>query len=114
MGVVLVLAVGMGCYVRSVSTQQDAVAAIRRAGGSVAYDWRWEGNNTPGTFIDLGRPLAPRWLANLVPADYIATVISVDLNAPARRRWRETYRWRYAGPYRASRPPQQPVAQQPV
>jgi hypothetical protein len=83
MGVVLVLAVGMGWYVRSVFRQQDAVAAIRRAGGSVAYDWRWEGNNKPGTFVYPGKPLAPRWLANIVPADYVATVISVDLDAPA-------------------------------
>ena len=82
MGVVLVLAVGMGCYVRSVATQRDAVAAIRRAGGSVAYDWRWEGNK--GTFMYSGKPLAPRWLAKVVPADYIATVISVDLDLPAR------------------------------
>jgi hypothetical protein len=36
-GVVLVLAVGLRWYVRSVDLQQDAVAAIREAGGSVEY-----------------------------------------------------------------------------
>lgn len=82
MGVVLVLAITMGFYMRSVSTQRDAVAAIRKAGGSVAYDWRWEGNK--GTFMYSGKSLAPRWLAKLVPADYIATVIAVDLDVPAR------------------------------
>ena len=78
MGVVLVLGVVLGCYVRSVRIQQEAVAAIRRAGGSLAYDWQW-GDRKPGMFIYTGKPRAPEWLAKIVPVDYVARVVMVDL-----------------------------------
>ena len=72
---VLLLAVGMGFYVRRVHIQQDAVAAILQAGGSVGYGWRW-GNDNPN-FYRTWR--APRWLARLVPADYVANVVYISL-----------------------------------
>jgi hypothetical protein len=75
---VLVLAVGLGFYVRSVHVQQDAVAAIRRAGGTVDYDWRW-GNYNPDIIDDDGKWRAPKWLARLVPVDYVANVVDVSL-----------------------------------
>jgi hypothetical protein len=78
MGLVLVLAVGLGFYVRSVHIQQAAVAAIRRVGGSVDYDWRW-GNYNPDIVDNDGKWRAPKWLARLVPVDYVANVAFVDL-----------------------------------
>ena len=80
MGVVLVLGVVLGSYVRSVQIQRAAVAAIRRAGGSFAYDWQW-GPRKPDMFIYTGKPLCTEWLAKVVPADYVANVVLVDLNA---------------------------------
>jgi Leucine Rich repeat len=80
MGVVLVLAVGLGFYVRSVHVQQDAVAAIKRAGGSVQYDRRW-GDHDPDIYPHLGgKWRAPMWLARLVPVDYVANIAGVHLN----------------------------------
>lgn len=84
MAVVLVLAVGLGFYVRSVHVQQDAVAAVIKAGGSVDYDWRW-GNYNPDIVDNDGKWRAPKWLARIVPIDYVANVINVDLT-PRRHR----------------------------
>jgi hypothetical protein len=78
MGVVLVLAVGLGFYVRSVHVQQDAVAAIKQAGGVVQYDWRW-GNYNPDIEDNDGKWRAPMWLVRWVPVDYVANVVYVDL-----------------------------------
>jgi hypothetical protein len=78
MGVVLVMAVLLGLYVRSVHVQQDAVAAIKRVGGSVVYDWEWD-NYDPDIMNAYGKPRAPKWLANLVPVDYVANVVHVRL-----------------------------------
>ncbi len=78
MGVVLVLGVLLGWYVRSVRIQREAVAAIRRAGGSFAYDWQW-GHRKSDIIIYTGKPRAPSWLASIVPADYVANVVLVDL-----------------------------------
>jgi hypothetical protein len=85
MGVVLVLAVGLGLYVRSVHVQQDAVAAIKRAGGAVHNDWQW-GNDDPDILDFDGKWRAPKWLARLVPVDYVANVVHVDLNHRGYRR----------------------------
>jgi hypothetical protein len=79
MGVVLVLAVGLGFYVRSVHVQQDAVAAVKRAGGVIEYDWRW-GNYNPDIEDYDGKWRAPLWSVRLVPVDYVANVVRVDLN----------------------------------
>jgi hypothetical protein len=82
MGVVLVLAVALGFYVRSVHVQQDAMTAIRRAGGHVEYDWRW-GNYNPDIEDYDGKWRAPMWLVRLVPVDYVANVVYVDLTVYA-------------------------------
>ena len=85
MVVVLVLAVVLGWYVRRVHIQQDAVAAIWRAGGHVGYDQRW-GNARPNIVPDEGNWPAPQWLADLVPVDYVANVVYVDLSPMGRNR----------------------------
>ena len=72
---VLLIAAGLGWLVRSAHVQRDAVAAIRRAGGSVSYDWEWNnGKSVPG-----GKPWAPKWLEDLIGVDYFAHVTSVWL-----------------------------------
>ncbi len=96
MAVVLVLAVWLGYYVRSVHTQQDAVAAIQRAGGSVEYDWKW-GNYNPDILDYDGKWRAPKWLARLVPVDYVANVLDVSL-IPQTRFSRKPSTGRRAGP----------------
>jgi len=72
---VLLIGAGLGWLVRSAHVQRDAVAAIRRAGGSVSYDWEWNnGKSVPG-----GKPWAPKWLVDLIGVDYFAHVTSVRL-----------------------------------
>jgi hypothetical protein len=62
--------------VRSAHIQRDAVAAIRKAGGTVAYNWELDRSGPiPG-----GRPWAPSWLVELVGVDFFGDVIHVDLS----------------------------------
>jgi Leucine-rich repeat (LRR) protein len=73
--IVLVMAIGaaLGWFLRSAHIQRDAVAAIRRAGGSVEYDWEWrEGSSVVG-----GNDRAPEWLVNLIGVDYFGHVSRV-------------------------------------
>ena len=45
----IVVGAGMGWIVRQAHVQRDAVAAIRRAGCSVMYNWEWsDGKLIPG------------------------------------------------------------------
>ena len=78
MALVLLLAVVLGWYVRGVHVQWEAVAAIKSAGGSVAYDWEWGTYNSD--IVDPnGKPRMPKWLANRVDVDYVANVVYVSL-----------------------------------
>jgi internalin A len=61
--------------VRENRIQEEAVGAIRRAGGSVAYDWEW----------NLHRPntrCPPRWLVDFMGADYFGHVTLVTFYKP--------------------------------
>jgi len=78
MFLILVFGCWLGWYVHRVQVQRDAVAAIKRAGGSVAYDWEW-GRANSDIMRTTGRPRAPQWLADRVGIDWIANVILVDL-----------------------------------
>jgi hypothetical protein len=62
MGIVLGFGVGLGWYLNTVRTQQAAIAAIKDAGGSVAYDWEW-GNYDPNISSVMDKPRAPKWLS---------------------------------------------------
>jgi hypothetical protein len=72
---VLLIGAGLGWLVRSAHVQRDAVAAIRRAGGSVSHDWEW--NN--GKSVQGGKPWAPKWLVSLIGVGCFAHVTSVRL-----------------------------------
>lgn len=83
MALVFLVAIGLGWYVRSVHIQQDAVAAIRAAGGSVEYCSTWLDYN-PDIISSDGRFQAPRWLTRRVPLDYAADVVRVNLTPNGR------------------------------
>ena len=55
MCLVLVFGCWVGWYVRTVQVQRDAVAAIKKAGGAVAYDWEW-GNYNSDIIDPNGKP----------------------------------------------------------
>src|SRR4051794_11183439 len=78
MFLVLVFGCWLGWYVRSVGVQRGSVAAIKAAGGSVAYDWDW-GHYNPDIIDPNGKPRAPKWLADRVGVDYVANVVHVSL-----------------------------------
>jgi internalin A len=72
--VVLVIGVGLGWIVQGARIQRQAVAAIRRDGGLVFYDWHhWDGKGEPG---------APKWLVDRLGVDYFGHVVSVALGQP--------------------------------
>ena len=74
--IVLVLVIGaaMGWVVHRARVQRDAVAAIRKAGGSIWYDWQFKGNShTPN-----GEPRGPRWLVEALGVDYFGYVAVVS------------------------------------
>jgi Leucine Rich repeat len=74
--IVVVLLVGcwLGWIVRIAHIQQAAVAAIRKASGSVSYDWEFR----DGKIIRGGKPRAPRWLVDLAGIDYFGHVTKVS------------------------------------
>jgi hypothetical protein len=76
--IALVLAIGggLGWIVHQAHVQRDAVAAIRRAGGRVRYDWEWNSATVKGSLV---KPWAPRWLVELTGDDYFGHVVLVWL-----------------------------------
>ncbi len=76
---VVVIGAGLGWIVRQARVQRYAVAAIERAGGVVAYDWKW----SEGRSIPRGKPWAPQWLVDLIGVDYFGHVTWVLLPAEA-------------------------------
>jgi len=77
MALVLVLGGGYGWVVHQAQEQRDAVAAIKKAGGDVVYDWqtRLFGLREPG-------PWAPKWLVDRIGVDYFGNVVEVWLAGP--------------------------------
>src|SRR4051812_47823023 len=68
---VLVIGSGIGWFARQAAIQGDAVAAIRRAGGSVVYSSQWM-NGCPV-------PSSGPWLMGMLEFDYIYSVKQVVL-----------------------------------
>src|SRR5262245_10312561 len=77
---VLLLGGGLGWTIRGARAQREAVAAIRRAGGSVRYNWEW-GNGQPNL---VGKPWAPGWLVDRIGIDYFGSVAAVYLDRAIR------------------------------
>ncbi len=70
---VVFVALGLGWVVHRAHSQRDAVAAIKRAGAGVWYDWQC----TNGIRDENGKPPVPRWLADFVGADYFGDAVYV-------------------------------------
>jgi len=93
--IVLVLMIG-GCLgwiahiVHSAQGQRDAVAAVRKVGGSVLYDWQLEGGDVrvkPGTStISDEVPGWPKWLVDRLGPDYFGDVRQVNFRGFGRSR----------------------------
>ncbi len=74
---ILTLLIGacLGWIIRDARIQRDSVAAIKRAGGMVHYDWAWHN----GVINIYGKPPAPRWLVDRLGVDYFGHVTSVSI-----------------------------------
>lgn len=85
--IVTVISVVLGIKVHAVRSQRNAVAAIQAVGGSVAYDFQYEGNLIVGpSFMAFSMtnaetaPSVPFGLDKLLGTDYFASVVRVTLN----------------------------------
>ena len=80
--IVLVLLIGgcLGWIARSASIQREAVAAIRRASGSVVYAYPRDGVSMCGLAPQPRHPgpRIPRWLEKAVGTDYFLHPFEVD------------------------------------
>ena len=72
---VLFVAAYLGWVANRARTQREAVAAIRKAGGTVAYEWE----ERKGEVIKGGKPPLPRWIVNVLGLDYLGSVTGVVL-----------------------------------
>jgi hypothetical protein len=74
----IILAVGgvLGWWLYKARVQREVVAAIKRNGGSVTYDWDWGDNQPlpPGA----AKPW-PKWLVQAVGPDFLGNVKAVHL-----------------------------------
>jgi internalin A len=73
---VAILALGclLGWVVNRANRQRDAVAALRKAGGQVIYDWMFK----DGKLNPNGTPGGPKWLAQLLGPDYFHSVYHMN------------------------------------
>ena len=67
MALVLILGCGLGMIVHRARVQREAVAAIRRAGGSVMYEHELRPRIR-------GTPWWPKWVAEFLGTDYLDDV----------------------------------------
>ena len=75
---VLTIGAGLGRMIHRAQLQRDSVAAIRRAGGTLGYEWEVQG----GTFLPASqraKPGAPGWLVDRVGVNYFGYVVFVNL-----------------------------------
>jgi Leucine Rich repeat len=79
---ILLFGCGLGWWAFTARAQRDAVAAIRRAGGYVRYDWEWKDLEP----ITGGKPPRPRWIVDRIGDDYFGdvTYVHFDHNPNAR------------------------------
>jgi Leucine rich repeat len=72
-GLVLVIALGMGWLIRSARIQREAVAAILAAGGYVNY----ESDVPGGVVLSASKPWTRRWLMDFLGIDYFDHVTGI-------------------------------------
>jgi internalin A len=75
MVIVLITGGGLGWVVHRARVQRDAVAAIERTGGYVAYDWQ----RVQDTVSRDKKPGYPEWIVRLLGMDYFGHVVWVGL-----------------------------------
>ena len=75
---VLVLGGGFGWVAHLARIQREAISAIRKAGGSIIYDWQYDGAElrvVKGTNISINEvPGWPRWLVDRLGVDWFGNV----------------------------------------
>jgi Leucine Rich repeat len=70
MACVLFLASALGWFMYHVRIQQEAVAAVKQAGGGVIYSCNWRN----GRFDPQGKPGVPEWLLQRLGPDFFYSV----------------------------------------
>src|SRR5437879_3148841 len=73
---VLVIGGGLAWSIRSADIQRDAGEGIKRAGGTVKYNWEWK-NGSP---VAKPRFWWPKWLVDLIGADCFGSITMVNLD----------------------------------
>ncbi len=86
---IAVFALGAARVVNRARNQQRVVAAIKRTGGHVAYDYEYQYDNQEGVSVVVAVPRGPgwriaaeRWLSDHLGTDYIHGVAFVALGRP--------------------------------
>jgi hypothetical protein len=74
--IVLIVGCWLGWMVRSAQVQRDIVKTIRRAGGSVWYEWEWKN----GRVVNGAKPPALPWLVSQIGIDFFGNVVAVQIN----------------------------------
>jgi hypothetical protein len=76
MVLVLIFGGGLGWVIHRAQVQHDAVAAIKRAGGKIAYSWQWS-KGLP--VFPIPKPPWPDWVRRVLGPDFFDTVTYVRL-----------------------------------
>jgi hypothetical protein len=79
MVLVLILGGGLGWILYRARVQRDAVAAIERVGGQVAYSWQWSDG---ARIFPRPKPPWPQWVRRILGPDFLDTVTYVSLYGP--------------------------------
>jgi Leucine Rich repeat len=76
MVLVLILGGGLGWFIYRARVQQEAVAAIQRVGGGIAYSWQW---SSGAPVFPPPKPPWPIWVRRILGPDFLDTVAYVRL-----------------------------------
>ncbi len=86
MALVLVVGAFLGWICDGARVQREAVAAIQKAGGRVAYDWEWKNSDWirrgSNPVAPNAKPWAPRWLVQALGVDFFGHVALVNISLP--------------------------------
>lgn len=69
----------LGWFVSGARVQREAAAVVKRAGGTVEYDWEWRN----GVRDPAASPSAPKWLVDLLGLDYFGNVVAIYIGGKA-------------------------------